>query len=56
MAAIEVGRNCILTAGRRAGEEVVVTKMIDDNFVMVKTKKGKERKSSIRHLESAKKE
>ena len=51
MAAIEVGRNCVLIAGRRAGEEVVVTKMIDDNFVMIKTKKGKERKSSIRHLE-----
>ena len=51
MAAIDVGRVCVLITGRRAGEEVVVTKVIDDNFVTVKTKKGKERKSSIRHLE-----
>jgi len=51
MTAIDVGRVCVLIMGRRAGEEVVVTKVIDDNFVTVKTKKGKERKASIRHLE-----
>lgn len=51
MPAIEKGRVCVLTSGRRAGEEVVVTKVVTDNFALVKTKDGKERKAAIRMLE-----
>jgi ribosomal protein L14E/L6E/L27E len=51
MAAIEKGRICLLTTGRRAGEEVVVTKVVTDNFALIKTKDGKERKAAIRQLE-----
>jgi large subunit ribosomal protein L14e len=50
MPAIEVGRKCLLTAGRRRGEEVTITKVIDNNFVMVKGAK-KERKVSVSHLD-----
>ncbi len=53
MPAIEEGRTCIMKAGRRAGEEVTITKIVDSNFVMVKDKK-KERKVSISHLEPKK--
>ncbi|MBD3210555.1 hypothetical protein GF318_04205 [Candidatus Micrarchaeota archaeon] len=48
MAAVEEGSKCVVTAGRREGEEVEVVKVIDDNFVMVKGKK--ERKASVKHL------
>jgi len=51
MPAIENGRICILTAGRRAGEEVMVTKMVTDSFVLVVNKKGKERKCAVAHLQ-----
>ncbi len=51
MAAIEEGRICVKNMGRASGEEVVITKIIDDTFVMVKNAKGKESKVSIRHLE-----
>jgi large subunit ribosomal protein L14e len=51
MAAIEEGRICIKNMGRNSGEEVVITKIVDGNFVMVKDAKGKESKVSIRHLE-----
>ena len=53
MPAIEEGRVCVMTAGRRKGEEVTVTKVLDDTFVMVKGEK-KERKVSIAHLEPKK--
>lgn len=51
MAAIQVGRVCIKKKGADAGEEVVVTKVLDDNFAMVKGRKGKESRVSILHLE-----
>ena len=53
MPAIQVGRVCIKTKGRDAGEQVVVTKVIDGNFVVVRSKarKNKERKCAILHLE-----
>jgi len=51
MPAIENGRICILTAGRRKGEEVMVTKMVTDSFVLVVNKKGKERKCAVAHLQ-----
>ena len=50
MSMIKEGNHCVLTMGRRAGSEVTITKIIDENFVMVKDKKGKERKSSVKHL------
>ena len=53
MPAIEEGRVCIMNAGRRKGEEVTITKVIDRNFVMVKGAK-KERKVSVSHLEPKK--
>ena len=54
MAAIQVGRFCIKTKGRDAGEKVVVTKVIDENFVMVRSparKKKGDRKCAVLHLE-----
>lgn len=54
MAAIQVGRVCIKTKGRDAGAKVVVTKVIDANFVMVRSpmrKKTPERKCAVLHLE-----
>ncbi len=53
MPAIEEGRVCVMSAGRRKGEEVTITKVIDSNFVMVKGAK-KERKVSVAHLEPKK--
>lgn len=50
MAAIEEGEKCIISKGRKAGEEVVVSKLLENNFVLVKGEK-KERKVSINHLE-----
>ena len=37
MAAIEVGRICVKTKGRDSGEKVVITKIIDDSFVMIRS-------------------
>jgi len=51
MAAIEEGKVCILKFGKGSGEEVTITKVIDDHFVMVKDAKGKEKRSNIKHLE-----
>ena len=51
MAAIEAGRVCVKKFGRDSGEEVVVTKVVDSNFVMVKNSKGKEGRANISHLE-----
>ena len=51
MAAIEEGRICVKKKGGDAGEEVTVTKVLDDNFAMVKNNKGKESRVSILHLE-----
>ncbi|MEM4633738.1 MAG: hypothetical protein QW275_01150 [Candidatus Anstonellaceae archaeon] len=54
MAAIQVGRVCVKLKGRDAGEKVVVTKVIDENFVMIRSparKKSPERKCAIVHLE-----
>jgi len=47
-----VGRVCIKTKGRDAGEKVVVTKVIDENYVIIKSPGRKqERKCSVLHLE-----
>lgn len=51
MAAIQVGRTCIKTRGRKTGETVTVTKVIDANFVEVKDAKGKVKRCNMAHLE-----
>jgi ribosomal protein L14E/L6E/L27E len=51
VALIEQGRVCIVTRGADAGKEVVVSKIIDKNFVMVVGERVKERRANIRHLE-----
>lgn len=51
MPAIEKGRICVLRAGRRAGEEVAITKVVTDNFALVRLKNGKERKVAVSQLE-----
>ena len=51
MPAIEVGRKCIKTKGRKTGREVTITKVIDDNFVEVTDAKGKAKRCNILHLE-----
>ncbi len=51
MVAIKEGRICVKKKGADTGEEVTITKVIDDNFVMVKNAKGRESKCAILHLE-----
>ncbi|BDH79731.1 MAG TPA: 50S ribosomal protein L14e [Methanothermobacter sp.] len=51
MTAIEVGRICIKTAGREAGEECVIVDIIDKNFVEVVGVNVKNRRCNIKHLE-----
>ena len=50
MVAIEIGKVCTVLAGRRSGEEVVITNLLDENFVTAKMKNGKDRKFAILHL------
>ena len=47
MAAIEVGRKCIKTAGREAGKECEIVAIIDENFVEVKGDEVKNRRCNI---------
>ncbi|HII38805.1 TPA: 50S ribosomal protein L14e [Candidatus Micrarchaeota archaeon] len=51
MPAIQVGRKCVKTKGRKSGKTVVVTKLIDSNFVEVKDDKGKTKRCNVQHLE-----
>ncbi|MBC7119913.1 MAG: 50S ribosomal protein L14e [Methanobacteriaceae archaeon] len=55
MTAIEVGRICIKTAGREAGEECVILDIIDKNFVEVVGVNVKNRRCNIKHLEPTEK-
>ncbi|MDI9623911.1 MAG: 50S ribosomal protein L14e [Methanothermobacter sp.] len=55
MPAIEVGRICIKTAGREAGEECVILDIIDKNFVEVVGINVKNRRCNIKHLEPTEK-
>ncbi len=48
---VQVGKKAVRAKGRKAGEEVIVTKIVDKNFVIVKDKKGKEKRCNIAHLE-----
>jgi ribosomal protein L14E/L6E/L27E len=49
--AVKVGRKAVKLTGRKAGETVEITKVLDRNFVMVKDKKGKEKRCNVLHLE-----
>ncbi|MDE1768803.1 MAG: 50S ribosomal protein L14e [Candidatus Micrarchaeota archaeon] len=52
MALLEEGRVCIKKFGRDAGDKAVVTKVVDQNFVMIiSSTRPRERKSNIKHLE-----
>ncbi|MGN1362669.1 MAG: 50S ribosomal protein L14e [Methanobrevibacter sp.] len=51
MASIEVGRVCVKTAGREAGEKCVIVDVIDNNFVEVVGGSVKNRRCNISHLE-----
>ena len=51
MASIEVGRVCVKTAGREAGEKCVIIELIDENFVEVVGGSVKNRRCNINHLE-----
>ncbi len=51
MAAIDVGRKCIRLRGRKAGETVTVSKLIDKHFVEVTDSKGKTKRANMAHLE-----
>ncbi|MDO8869964.1 MAG: 50S ribosomal protein L14e [Methanobacteriaceae archaeon] len=51
MPAIEVGRVCIKTAGREAGEKCVVVEIVDEKFVEVVGVSVKNRRCNIQHLE-----
>jgi len=50
MSVIGVGKAYVLKKGRRAGQKVTVTKVLDGRYVLVKGEKGKERKSSVAHI------
>ena len=47
------GVKAIVLKGRRAGQAVEVTEVIDNSFVKVKNAKGKERKMNQKHLKPA---
>lgn len=51
MAAIKTGMKCVKTAGRDAGSEVTVSKIVDSNFVEVTDAKGKAKRCNNKHLE-----
>ncbi len=52
MVLLEEGRVCIKRFGRDAGDKAVVTKVIDQNFVMIMSStRPRERRSNIKHLE-----
>ncbi len=46
---MDVGRVCVVRAGRNAGVRVVITEVIDDNFVRV-VGPGIEKRMNKRHL------
>ncbi|MBI5635353.1 50S ribosomal protein L14e [Candidatus Micrarchaeota archaeon] len=51
MAVLSVGRKCVKTKGRKAGDTVEITKVLDANFVEVKDSKGKSKRCNKIHLE-----
>lgn len=52
MPLIEIGRVCIKKHGRDAGCKAAITKVVDQNFVMIVTSvRTKERRCNVSHLE-----
>ncbi len=52
MPLLEEGRVAVKKLGRDAGEKAVVVKVIDKNFVMIRShSRPKERKCNVKHLE-----
>ncbi len=51
MPAIEIGRVCVKTAGREAGQKCAIVEVIDDKFVEIVGENIKNRRCNIRHLE-----
>jgi large subunit ribosomal protein L14e len=51
MASIEVGRVCVKTAGREAGEKCAIVEIIDENYVEVIGGAVRNRRCNIAHLE-----
>ncbi len=55
MPAIEIGRICVKTHGREAGQRCVVVDIVDENFVLVsgpqKLTGVRRRRTNVRHLE-----
>lgn len=50
MAAIEVGRVCIKTLGREAGNTCVIVEVLDKNFVVIDGS-VKRRRCNLKHVE-----
>jgi len=48
---MDAGRICIVSRGSDTGKEVVVSEVIDKNFVMISGEKVKQRKINVKHLE-----
>lgn len=50
----EIGTVCVITQGRRAGKKVVVSNIIDENYLLVTGPKSingiKRRRMNIKHL------
>ena len=55
MPAIEIGRICVKTHGREAGQRCVVVDIVDENFVLISGPKNltgvRRRRTNVRHLE-----
>ncbi len=55
MPAIEIGRVCVKTHGREAGQRCIVVDIVDENFVLVSGPKNltgvRRRRTNVRHLE-----
>ena len=50
------GEECVLLKGRRAGNKVTISKVLEGgSYAVVKDDKGKERKCAVIHLMPAKK-
>ena len=48
---MEIGRTCIKTAGREAGEKCVIVDIIDKTHVLVSGPNIKRRSCNVKHLE-----
>lgn len=51
MGALKEGQQCVKLTGRKAGQTVTITKLVDKNFVEIKDAKGKVKRCNVQHLE-----